>query len=265
MLLKDRVAIITGGSMGMGRSTALKFADEGCSVVIADIAESEGKKTADEVSKKGREAVFIKCDITDNRQIQDVVTKTIDKFGKIDILVNNAGGILGSKKGLIGEVSEEDWDKIVTLNLKSHFLFSKAVVPHMKKNKSGKIIFLSSMGAVNPSVPVMHYHTAKAGVIGLALNLALELASFNITVNTIVPGPIRTPFWNPLTKGMPDADMLFDMVAKKEVPMQRVGTPEDIAGVALFFASDLSAFVTGQSLCVAGGQPLKPLMETPLE
>lgn len=264
MLLKDRVAIITGGSMGMGRSTALKFADEGCSVVIADIAEPEGKTTAEDVSKKGRKAVFIKCDVTNNNQIQKVVAKTIEKFGKIDILVNNVGGILGTKKGLIGEISEEDWEKIMALNLKSHFLFSKAVVPHMTKSRYGKIIFVSSMGAVNPSVPVMHYHTAKAGVIGLALNLALEVAAFNITVNTIVPGPIRTPFWKPLTEGMPDADMLFDMVAKKEVPMQRMGTPEDIAGVALFFASDLSAFVTGESLCVAGGQPLKPLPESPL-
>jgi 3-oxoacyl-[acyl-carrier protein] reductase len=264
MLLKDRVAIVTGGSMGMGRSIALKFADEGCSVVIADIAETEGEKTADEVTQKGREGIFVKCDITSNRQIQDTVARTIDRFGKIDILVNNAGGVLGSKKGLIGEISEETWDRIIALNLKSHFLFSKAVVPYMVKNKYGKIIFLSSMGAVNPTVPVMHYHSAKAGIIGLSLNLAQELAGFNITVNTIVPGPIRTPFWKPMIGDMPDADVLFDRVAKKEVPMQRVGTPEDIAGVALFFASDLSSYVTGQSLCVAGGQPLKPLTETGL-
>jgi 3-oxoacyl-[acyl-carrier protein] reductase len=263
VLLKDRVALITGGSMGMGRSIALKFADEGCSVVLADIAETEGKKTADEVSKKGREAIFVKCDITNDKQIQEVVDKTIDKFGKIDILVNNAGGILGSKQGLIGEISEESWDKIFDLNLKGHFLITKAVVPHMMKSKYGKIIFLSSMGAVNPSVPVIHYHTAKAGILGLALNLAMELASFNINVNTIAPGPIRTPFWKPITDGMPDPNIIFEMVGKKEVPLQRVGTPEDIAGVALFFASELSSYVTGQTLCVAGGQPLKPFPENP--
>lgn len=259
MLLKDRVAIITGGAMGIGRGIALKFSDEGCSVVIADIAEDEGAKTAEEISKKGGKAVFIKCNILDNGQIQAAVAKTIEKFGKIDILINNAGSILGSDKGKIEDVSEEDWDKILPLNLKSQFLFSKAVVPYMKKNKYGKIVNISSMGAVNPSAPVMHYHAAKAGVIGLTLNLAMEMAQYNVTVNAIAPGPIRTPFWKPLTAGVPDPDIIFNAVAKS-VPMQRVGTPEDIAGAALFFSSDLSSYVTGELLCVAGGQPLLPMM-----
>ena len=160
MLLKDRVAIITGGAMGIGRGIALKFSDEGCSVVIADIAEDEGMKTAKEISSKGGKAEFIKCNILDNSQIQAAVAKAIDKFSKIDILINNAGSILGSDKGKIEDVSEEDWDKILPLNLKSQFLFSKAVVPHLKKNKYGKIVNISSMGAVNPSAPVMHYHAA---------------------------------------------------------------------------------------------------------
>ncbi|MEJ2739304.1 MAG: SDR family NAD(P)-dependent oxidoreductase [Dehalococcoidia bacterium] len=259
MLLKDRVAIITGGAMGIGKGIALKFSDEGCSVVIADIAEDEGMKTAKEISNKGGKAEFIKCNILDNSQIQAAVAKAIEKFGKIDILINNAGSILGSDKGKIEDVSEEDWDKILPLNLKSQFLFSKAVVPHLKKNKYGKIVNISSMGAVNPSAPVMHYHAAKAGVIGLTLNLAMEIAQYNVTVNAIAPGPIRTPFWNPLVAGVPDPDIIFNAVAKS-VPMQRVGTPEDIAGAALFFASDLSAYVTGQILCVAGGQPLLPMM-----
>jgi 3-oxoacyl-[acyl-carrier protein] reductase len=258
MLLKDRVAIITGGAMGIGKGIALKFSDEGCSVVLADIAESEGTETAEEISKKGGKALFIKCDILENRQIQAAVAKTIETFGKIDILINNAGSILGSNKGKIEDVSEEDWDKILPLNLKSQFLFSKAVVPYMKKNNYGKIVNISSMGAVNPAAPVMHYHAAKAGVIGLTLNLAQEMAQHNVTVNAIAPGPIRTPFWKPLTAGVPDPDIVFNEVAKS-VPMQRVGTPEDIAGAALFFASDLSAYVTGELLCVAGGQPLLPM------
>ncbi len=257
MLLASRVAIITGGAIGIGRGIALKFAEEGCSVVVADIDAIEGKKTAEEVSKKGGEGIFASCDVTINRQVQDMVGKAISKFGKIDILVNNAGGVSGPK-GSIDDVSEEQWDKSLNLNLKSAFLCCKAVVPHMKKNKYGKIINISSLGAIHPAVSVVHYHSAKAGVLGLTYNLAFELAPFNISVNAILPGPIRTPFWEPVTRDIPDKDAFFAEIAKKEVPMQRIGTPEDIAGAALFLASELSAFVTGETINVAGGLPQLP-------
>ncbi len=257
MLLTDRVAIITGGAMGIGRGIALKFAEEGCSVVIADIAAREGKKTAEELSKKGGEGIFVSCDVTVSRQVQDMVGKAISKFGKIDILVNNAGGV-PDPKGSLAEVSEEQWDRSLNLNLKSAFLCCQAVVPHMKKNKYGKIVNISSLGAVHPAVSVVHYHSAKAGVLGLTYNLAFELAPFNISVNAILPGPVRTPFWEPVTKDIADKDAYFAEIAKKEVPMQRVGTPEDIAGAALFLASELSAFVSGETINVAGGIPQLP-------
>jgi NAD(P)-dependent dehydrogenase (short-subunit alcohol dehydrogenase family) len=257
VLLSDRVAIITGGAVGIGRGIALKFAAEGCSVVIADINAREGKKTAAEVSKKGGEGIFISCDVTIGRQVQDMVDNTISKFGKIDILVNNAGGV-PDPKGSLAEVSEEQWDRSLNLNLKSVFLCCQAVVPHMKKSKYGKIINISSLGAVHPAVSVVHYHAAKAGVLGLTYNLAFELAPFNIAVNAILPGPIRTPFWEPVTKDIPDKDAYFAEIARKEVPMQRVGTPEDIAGAALFLASELSAFVSGETINVAGGLPQLP-------
>jgi NAD(P)-dependent dehydrogenase (short-subunit alcohol dehydrogenase family) len=128
----------------------------------------------------------------------------------------------------------------------------------MKEKKYGKIINLSSMGAVHPSVSVVHYHAAKAGVLGLTYNLAFELAPFNIFVNAILPGPIRTPFWEPVTRGIPDKDAYFAELAQKEIPLQRVGTPEDIAGVALFLASELSAYVTAETIYVAGGLPQLP-------
>jgi NAD(P)-dependent dehydrogenase (short-subunit alcohol dehydrogenase family) len=130
------------------------------------------------------------------------------------------------------------------------------VVPYMKDQKSGKIINLSSMGAVHPSVSVLHYHAAKAGILGLTYNLAFELAAFNICVNAIVPGPVATPFWDHLTAEMEDKEAFFTALARKEVPLGRVGRPEDIAGPALFLASELSAYVTGQVLYVAGGQPM---------
>jgi NAD(P)-dependent dehydrogenase (short-subunit alcohol dehydrogenase family) len=257
VLLSDRVAIITGGAVGIGRGIALKFAAEGCSIVIADIDAIEGKKTAEEVSKKGREGIFVSCDVTNSSQVRDMVDKAVSKFGEIDILVNNAGGV-PDPKGSLAEVTEEQWDRSLDLNLKSVFLCCKAVVPHMKKNKYGKIINISSLGAVHPAVSVVHYHAAKAGVLGLTYNLAFELAPFNIAVNAILPGPIRTPFWEPVTRDIPDKDAYFAEIAKKEVPMQRVGTPEDIAGAALFLASELSAFVSGETINVAGGLPQLP-------
>jgi NAD(P)-dependent dehydrogenase (short-subunit alcohol dehydrogenase family) len=144
----------------------------------------------------------------------------------------------------------------LNVNLKGPFLACMAVIPHMKKNRYGKIVNLSSMGAVSPSVSVLHYHSAKAGILGLTLNLAFELAPFNIYVNAIVPGPIETPFWDSLMPPGPERDTLFAGIARKEVPLGRIGTPEDVAGPALFLASGLSDYVTGQIIYVAGGQPL---------
>ncbi len=256
MLLANRVAIITGGAKGMGRGIALKFAEEGCDVVVNALHIEGAQKVADEVAARGRESLAIKADISKSAEVQDMVDRTIKKFGKIDILVNNAGGTLGIRGGSIDTATEEDWDRSLNVNLKGAFLVSKAVVPHMKEKKYGKIINISSMGAVHPSVSVLHYHSAKAGILGLTLNLAFELAPFNIYVNAIVPGPIETPFWDSLTAGMPDKEAFFTAMVKKEVPLGRMGTPEDIAGPALFLASELSAYVTGQIIYAAGGQPM---------
>ncbi len=258
MLLKDRVAIVTGGATGMGRGIAFKFAGEGCSVVISDINESEGKKTLEGVIQRGGKGLFVQCDVTSSRQIQDMVGETISNFGKIDILINNAGGVpglVGFKGVSLEDINEEQWDYMLNLNLKSHFLCCKAVVPNMKENKYGKIVSISSMGAVHPRVAVMHYHAAKAGVLGLIYNLALDLAPYNICANAIIPGPIRTEFYNQLMESIPDKDAVFTMMGK-QIPLQRVGTPEDIAGVALFLSSELSSYMTGSALLVAGGEPL---------
>ncbi len=256
MLLENKIALITGGAKGMGRAMTLRFAEEGCDVIINAMHIEGAQKVADEVKEKGREAIAIKADISSNVEVTDMVDRAIGKFGKIDILVNNAGGAGG---GDLEHSTEEDWDRVLAVNLKGHFLVTKAVVPGMKERKYGKIIFVSSMGAVHPAVSVLAYHSAKAGLIGLTYNLAFELAPHNIYVNCIVPGPIETPFWDALTQGMQsdERQAFFNALAKKEVPLGRMGTAEDIAGPALFLASGLSDYVTGQILYVAGGQPVQ--------
>jgi NAD(P)-dependent dehydrogenase (short-subunit alcohol dehydrogenase family) len=256
MLLENRVAIVTGAAVGIGRGIALKFAEEGCNVVVADIDEHEGQKTAADVSQKGNKAIFVRCDVTDYRQVQDMVSSALAKFGRIDILVNNAGGVPGLGAESIEGVTVDQWDKIINLNLRSQFLCCKTVIPHLKKQGFGRIVNVSSMGAVHPPASLIHYHAAKAGVLGLTVNLALELAPHNITVNAILPGPIKTPFWDPVAKAQANREAYFAEVAKKEVPMQRMGEPEDIAGVALFLASDLSSYITWESIFAGGGLPL---------
>jgi NAD(P)-dependent dehydrogenase (short-subunit alcohol dehydrogenase family) len=257
MLLKDKVAIVTGGAKGMGKGIALKFAEEGCVVVINDLDIDGAQGVVAEIAAKGGTGMAFKADITKSAEIQEMVDRATKDFGKIDILVNNAGGVPGTKgSGNSDTISEEEWDRIIALNLKGPFLVCRAVLPGMKKNRYGKIINLSSMGAVSPSVSVLHYHAAKAGVLGLTINLAFELAPLGIYANAIVPGPIDTPFWDALMPPGSERDRFLSSLAKFEIPLGRMGTPQDIAGVALFLASGLSDYMTGQVLCVAGGQPL---------
>jgi NAD(P)-dependent dehydrogenase (short-subunit alcohol dehydrogenase family) len=257
MYLKDRVAIVTGGAKGMGRGIALKFAEEGAKVVLCDLDAAGARSVAAEVEALGREALAFEMDITKSAEIERMVAGTLEAFGTIDVLVNCAGGVPGTHgAGATGTVSEQEWDRVVGINLKGPWLVTEAVLPTMKSNRYGKIVFISSTGAVSPVVSVLHYHAAKAGVIGLSLNLAFELAPLGICVNTIVPGPVETPFWDSLMPPGPERDAFFAAVSKHEVPLGRMGQPKDIAGACLFFASELSDYVTGQTLCVAGGQPM---------
>ena len=257
MLLKDKVALVTGSASGIGRGIAEKFAREGCDLIINDLYLDRAQKVAEGIKSLGREAIAIKADIGNSAEVNKMIKTAADKFGRIDILVNNAGGVSGTEgRGNSDNITEEEWDRVVNLNLKGPFLVTMGVLPYMKKNKYGKIIFISSMGAISPCVSVIHYHAAKAGVLGLMTNLAFELAPMNIYVNAIVPGPVETTFWDALLPPGPDRDALFKAVAKKEIPLEKIGKPEDIAGPALFLASGLSDYITGQVINVAGGQPL---------
>jgi 3-oxoacyl-[acyl-carrier protein] reductase len=253
MLLANRVAIITGGAKGIGKGMALKFAEEGCAVVIADIDEKIGPQTAKEVTEKGSQGIFVRCDSTDEKQVQDMVAFVIKKFGKIDILVNNAGGF--GVPVPIQNLSVQEWDRSVNLNMKGVFLCSKAVAPHMIEKKYGKIINISSISAIAAGPPAIHYTGPKGGVLAMTLDLALEFARTGICVNAILPGSIRTDMWNPqLPPGVKPDDFFREL--GKMVPLGRVGKTEDVAGAALFYASHLSDYVTGDRILVAGGLPL---------
>jgi 3-oxoacyl-[acyl-carrier protein] reductase len=259
MLLKNRVAIVTGGSKGIGRAIAIRFAAEGCDVVVNARHIEDARKVAAEIKALDRKSLTIKADVSRADEVDAMVARAIKEFGKIDILVNNAGGTGLAKDSAIEDTSEEDWDRIVDINLKGQFLCCRAVVPYMKKNRYGKIINVSSMGAIQPPAPIVHYHAAKGGVLSLTKNLAFELAPFNITVNAILPGPIKSEFFNEMLNAMSkeEGEAFFKMLDKR-VPMGRMGTPEDVAGVALFLASELSAYVTGDAINCGGGLPLSP-------
>ena len=248
------MALITGGAKGIGKGIGVKFASEGCAIAIADIDMKSAEATVAEETAKGHKIMAIKCNVMDSAQVIAAVKNVIAQFGKIDILVNNAGALPHEYPTI--EMPESEWDKVINLNLKSDFLFCKEVLPYMVKQKYGKIINLSSSGAYYPPGPSAHYSAAKAGVIGLTNALAYEFAPYNINVNAIMPGPIKTDFWNPLV-GEANKDAVCDQIGQAEVPLKRVGTPNDIAGAALFLASELSFFVTGVSMLVSGGMPLK--------
>jgi len=255
VLLEDRVAIVTGGAKGIGKGIAVKFAEEGCTTVIADTLEKEAAKTTGEIVKSGGKAFPVVCDVSKGAEVADMVERVVRELGRIDILVNNAG-IPGGLPRSITDITEEDWERVLGINLKGAFLCSKAVVPSMKAARYGRIINISSMAAIAPPAPLIHYSSSKAGMLGFTLDLALELAPFNITVNAILPGAIRTDIFNHIVTPGVDKEEFFRQIGKTIAPMQRVGSPGEIAGAALFLASELSSYMTGDRLLVGGGAPL---------
>lgn len=251
-MLKDKVAIITGSTSGMGEATAIDFAREGAKVVICGRNAQRAQEVVDRIVADGGEAVtFGTFDVEDMDSIKSTVAKTVEKFGRIDILAAFAGATFNNREDL---TDDEMYEKTFAVNTKGVFDTVFAVIPTMKKQQSGNIILCSTNGAFNPITTPFEYHMAKGACESLAVNLAFDLAPDGIRVNCIKPGAIVTPFWDKLMPDSPERDALFDGIAGTEVPLGRMGTPQDISGVALFFASDLSAYVTGLCMYVAGGQ-----------
>jgi NAD(P)-dependent dehydrogenase (short-subunit alcohol dehydrogenase family) len=245
MRLENKIAIVTGAGSGIGRGIALAFAREGAKVVVVDWSEEGGKATVEEIKKMEREAVFIKTDISKADEIEEMVQTCLDNFGRIDILVNNAGIV---KFSALHETSEEDWDAVLDINLKSVFLASKRVIPEMLKQGKGKIINTASVAGLVGFDKIGPYCASKGGIIALTREMALEYAPQNINVNCIAPGVIKTA----MTK-----DMLADPATKEflenSTPYPRLGEPEDIAQAAVYLASEESDFVNGEVLVVDGG------------
>ncbi len=248
MQLKDKIAIVTGARRGTGRTHALVLAKEGAKVVVSDISLEGCEKVADEIKSSGGQAVAVKCDVTSKKEIDGMVKKTLDKFGKIDILVNNAG--IAEFKAFL-EMTEKEWDRTLDINLKGYFLCAQACAKEMAKQKSGVIVNIASvaMGQVGIGFPnIAHYCASKGGIVGMTEALAVELAPYNIRVNAIAPGLIETSMIDSIKQ---DPKTMEAMLAR--VPMHRVGKPEEVSELVLFLASDKSSYITGSVVVIDGG------------
>jgi 3-oxoacyl-[acyl-carrier protein] reductase len=244
--LENKVAIVTGGGSGLGKAFCLRMADEGASIVVVDILEQEAQQTAAEIGVKGGSAVSIKVDVTDEVGTLRMAEETIKKFGRIDALVNNAAYYYGIARKPFYEISSEEWDRAMSVNVKGTWLCCKAVFPQMKKQKKGKIINLSSDTVFAPTKGMIHYVVSKAAIIGVTRVLAGELGQYGICVNAVAPGFTDTP-----------ASRTIGSVEKFDVssiPLGRVGLPEDIVGSVIFFASDDSDFISGQTMIIDGAR-----------
>ena len=243
-LLENKVALITGAARGIGKAVALKFASEGANIAFTDIREDENfNKTLSELQAFGIQAKGYVSNAASFEESHEVVKQIVADFGRIDVLVNNAGI---TRDGLLLRMSEEQWDAVITVNLKSAFNFSHAVVPVMMRQKGGSIINMSSVVGVGGNAGQCNYSASKAGMIGLAKSIAKEMGAKGIRANAIAPGFIITEMTSQLSEEVKENWL-------KTIPLRRGGTPEDIANVATFLASDLSSYVTGQVLQVDGG------------
>jgi 3-oxoacyl-[acyl-carrier protein] reductase len=244
-LLLNQIAIVTGGNVGIGRAIALKLAQEGAKVIIFGTNQETGLMTQNEIREliHPESAYFRVVDVSQTNLVDEAIKKVLEEFGSIDILVNNAGVTADQ---LLMKMSEQDWDKVLDINLKSCFNTCKAVVRAMMKAKKGKIINISSVVGLTGNAGQANYAASKAGMIGFSKALAKELASRNILVNCIAPGFIQTQMTEVLTPAQKEAIL-------KDIPLNHMGEPDDIANLAWFLASPLSNYITGQVITVDGG------------
>jgi 3-oxoacyl-[acyl-carrier protein] reductase len=243
MELVGKVALVTGGAQGIGRAIGLMVARNGADVAVSDINMETARSTADEIEKMGRRALIIEANVARFEDGERMVRETVDTLGRIDILINNAGI---ARDKLLLRMSEEDWDMVLDINLKGAFNCTRSAVRYMAKQKSGRIVNIASVVGLMGNAGQANYAASKAGLIGFTKSVAREVASRGITVNAVAPGYIDTP----MTQALPEK---VKEELKKLIPMDRLGTPEDVAKTVFFLVTSASDYVTGQVLQVNGG------------
>lgn len=250
MRLQNRVAIITGSGQGLGAAFARRLAREGASVVIADLNEEKAQALAGELKEAGCQAWALRTDVSEEESTRSMARAVLEKHGRIDVLINNAAIFSTIQLKPAEEIPVEEWDRMMAVNLRGVFLCSKAVIPHMKSRKQGKIINISSATVFMGKPLYIHYVTSKAGVIGFTRALARELGEYNIHVNCITPGFTKTE----VPRGTTTPEQLTAIMAHQCI--KRIGVPEDLAGAVVYLASEESDFMTGQIMNVDGGDNL---------
>jgi 3-oxoacyl-[acyl-carrier protein] reductase len=243
MLVQGKVALVTGASRGIGRAVALRLAAEGASVVVTATSQEAAQKTADEIIAAGGKALAVKVDVTAADEVAALMARTVEAFGRLDVLVNNAGI---TRDGLLMRMKESDWQAVIDTNLRGTFLCTREASKLMTKARFGRIINISSVVGLMGNAGQANYCASKAGIDGLTRAVAKELARRNVTVNSVAPGFIETD----MTEALPEKTREG---LQQQIPLERLGSVDDVANAVLFFASDLSGYITGEVLSVNGG------------
>lgn len=243
MTLQGKVALITGGARGIGRSIALRLAQDGVRIAIGDLIEEEGLRTQRELEEAKTEAMFVSLNVTDESSAKDAMAQVTDRWGSIDILVNNAGI---TRDKLLLRLNEQDWDAVLNVNLKGAYVCSRAVLSTMLRQRWGRIVNTSSVVGLVGNPGQTNYAASKAGLIGFTKALAREVAARSITVNAVAPGYINTQMVQALSEELQQAIL-------KQIPVSRFGTPEDVANVVAFLCSEEASYITGHVINVDGG------------
>lgn len=243
MSLAGKIALVTGAAQGIGRDIALALANDGADVAICDVNLDTAQKTAGDIEAKGRKSLALKANVAASADVTAMIDQVVEKFGRIDILVNNAGI---TRDGLILRMKDEDWDLVLSINLKGSFLCTKAALKYMSKQRAGTIINIASIVGAMGNAGQANYVASKAGLIGLTKTIAREYANRGITANAVAPGFIDTAMTQALSENVRQE-------LAKQIPMGKLGTPEDVANAVRFLASPWASYITGQVIHVNGG------------